>query len=165
MVPLVGWHKTNFDGASRGNRGIASSGGMFRNYRGFVRGCFSLTLGVNSAIYVEMMAFMVAVEIMTHKKWCLLWLESNSMILVDKVFKRSDHAPWRNKMRWRNFLETIARHRFFITYIYREGNKVAHGVPNETFSLDDFTWWYRVLEAGKSFYFKNICGMVEYRIF
>lgn len=43
--PPPGWMKVNTDGCSRGQPGPSSCGGIFRNCRGFVHGCFELSLG------------------------------------------------------------------------------------------------------------------------
>ena len=42
--PLPNWIKVNFDGAARGAPGMAGSGGVFRDCRGFVKGCFAFLL-------------------------------------------------------------------------------------------------------------------------
>lgn len=44
---------------------MASCGGVSRNYRGFARGCYAnaMPLGVNNVLFAELMAFMLAVEI------------------------------------------------------------------------------------------------------
>lgn len=40
VVPLLGWLKVNMDGAAAGALSLASYGGNFQTYRGFVKGFF-----------------------------------------------------------------------------------------------------------------------------
>lgn len=164
VPPPIGWHKANFDGAARGSPGISTCGGIFRNHRGFVRGCFAIPLGVQSALFAEMCAFMTVVEIAAQKQWFPIWLESDSSILVEKVKKKDPEVPWQIRTRWYNCLHVLENNQYFITHIYREGNKVADAVANIAFSLDDFTWWYGVPEEAYDFYCRNINGSVEFRI-
>ncbi|KAL0291602.1 UNVERIFIED_CONTAM: putative ribonuclease H protein [Sesamum calycinum] len=51
--PPPGWMKVNTDGCSRGQPGPSSCGGIFRNCRGFVHGCFALSLGSGFAYQAE----------------------------------------------------------------------------------------------------------------
>lgn len=41
-----GWYKVNFNGYAKGSPCNVAYGGIFWNYRGFVRGCFTQPLGV-----------------------------------------------------------------------------------------------------------------------
>ncbi|KAK3230347.1 hypothetical protein Dsin_002228 [Dipteronia sinensis] len=43
--PASGWIKVNIDGATIGSLRVSGCGGIFRNYRDFVKGCFAIPLG------------------------------------------------------------------------------------------------------------------------
>ena len=43
--PAPGWIKVNTDGAALGSPGVGGCGGIFRNCRAFVKGCFAIPLG------------------------------------------------------------------------------------------------------------------------
>lgn len=52
--PSEGWIKLNTDGASRGNPGLASAGGVLRDGSGVWRGGFALNIGICSAPLAEL---------------------------------------------------------------------------------------------------------------
>ena len=54
--PPLGWIKVNTNGAAFGCLGLASSGGIFRNCKGFVHGCFAIHIGMAFAFEVELVA-------------------------------------------------------------------------------------------------------------
>ena len=64
-----GWIKVNIDGSTRGTPGHAGCGGIFRTYRGFIKGSFSYYLGINFAFEVELMGFILAIEIAYNWNW------------------------------------------------------------------------------------------------
>ncbi|KAK2662084.1 hypothetical protein Ddye_000658 [Dipteronia dyeriana] len=57
-----GWIKVNTDGSSNGSPGPSGCGGIFRNCRRFVKGCFVVPLGVMYAFEVELLAVFKAIE-------------------------------------------------------------------------------------------------------
>ncbi|KAI9166139.1 hypothetical protein LWI28_026893 [Acer negundo] len=44
-TPAPSWIKVNTDGAAMGSPGFGGCGGIFRNYRAFMKGCFAIPLG------------------------------------------------------------------------------------------------------------------------
>ncbi|KAL0297881.1 UNVERIFIED_CONTAM: putative ribonuclease H protein [Sesamum angustifolium] len=80
--PPPGWMKVNTDGCSRGQPGPSSCGGIFRNCRGFVHGCFALSLGSGFAYQAEWVGVMTAIAIAHSKGWKYLWIESDSTYVV-----------------------------------------------------------------------------------
>ncbi|KAL0307928.1 UNVERIFIED_CONTAM: Retrovirus-related Pol polyprotein from transposon RE2 [Sesamum calycinum] len=97
--PPPGWMKVNTDGCSRGQPGPSSCGGIFRNCRGFVHGCFALSLGSGFAYQAEWVGVMTAIAIAHSKGWKYLWIESDSTYAVStpiattEVLKLSDGSP------------------------------------------------------------------------
>lgn len=61
--PPPEWYKVNFNGAALGQPGRAACGGNFRVHRGFILGTYALRLGVQTAIFAELVGFIRAVEI------------------------------------------------------------------------------------------------------
>lgn len=54
VAPLAGWIKVNTDGASRGNPGLATAGGVLRDGEGNWLGGFGLNIGRCTAPLVEL---------------------------------------------------------------------------------------------------------------
>ncbi|CAJ2678215.1 unnamed protein product [Trifolium pratense] len=76
--PTHFWVKCNSDGAALGTPGLASCGGLFRNSSAEFLGAFAENLGVNNALYAELVGAMKAIEIAFSRQWYNLWLESDS---------------------------------------------------------------------------------------
>jgi hypothetical protein len=80
--PLMNWYKCNIDGASNGNPGNASCGGIFRNFASdFIYG-FAEPIGIASSFVAEICGAMRAIEIVFQNNWTHLWLESDSSLVV-----------------------------------------------------------------------------------
>ena len=93
-LPPPGWTKVNIDGSVRGAPGRSGCGGIFRTCKGFVKGCFSVGLGIRFSFEAELFGFMIALEI-THKfSWNYLWLETDSSYVVLFVKNNSHKVPW-----------------------------------------------------------------------
>lgn len=67
-MPPSGWTKVNIDGATRWQPGEASCGGIYRMYRGFMKGSFALPLGTQTVIFAEIIGFITALELADMKK-------------------------------------------------------------------------------------------------
>lgn len=68
-TPSPGWIKCNTDGNALGAPGSATCGGVFRNSRGFVQGCFSVNMGIAFAFEAELLAVILAIEAAAERKW------------------------------------------------------------------------------------------------
>ena len=80
-LPPSGWTKVNIDGVARGSPGKAGCGGIFRTCRWFIKGCFSLILGIRLAFEAKVMGFILAIEFAYKSKWKNLWVETDSHTL------------------------------------------------------------------------------------
>lgn len=78
LPTLCGWFKCNTDGVARVSLGHAAAGGIFRDYRGAILGCFSSYFGISIALHTELNAAVIAIEIAYQKGWLKLWLECDS---------------------------------------------------------------------------------------
>ena len=138
--PIFNWIKCNIDGASIGNLGISSCGGIFRNSNFDFLGAFASNLGLNNSLNAELTGAMFAIEIAYQKNWRYLWIEPDSM-LVTLAFKSSKLVPWHLQNRWDNCIHVISSMDFMVTHIYREGNHCADKLANIGLSSQSFTWW------------------------
>jgi len=94
--PVFNWIKCNVDGASEGNPGPASCGGIYRDKNGAFMGAFAYNLGISNSLFAELNGAMYAIELACQKGWNNLWLETDST-LVTLAFKSSDIVPWQLK--------------------------------------------------------------------
>ncbi|CAJ2652437.1 unnamed protein product [Trifolium pratense] len=139
--PLLNWIKCNIDGASCGNLGNASCGGIFRNHEAdFIYG-FAEPLGVASSVFAELCGAMRAIEIAYQKNWRSLWLESDSTIVVSTFNNPSKPVSWALRNRWKNVLFMISQMNCIVTHIFREGNQVADLMANHGLSLNSIVYW------------------------
>ncbi|GAU35943.1 hypothetical protein TSUD_394910 [Trifolium subterraneum] len=139
--PLLNWIKVNIDGASCGNPGNASCGGVFRNYNADFMFAFVDPLGVETSYFAELCGAMKAIEIAFDKNWLNLWVETDSSLVVAAFNNPSKPVAWPLRNRWRNVLFMLNHMNCMVTHIYREGNKVADLIANHGLSLSASTSW------------------------
>ena len=60
--PLPGWIKVNTNGGAFGSSGFAGSAGLFSTYRGFVKGCFAIPIGIAYAFEDELATAIHAIQ-------------------------------------------------------------------------------------------------------
>ncbi|KAK2367484.1 serum response factor protein A [Trifolium repens] len=63
MPPSLNWIKCNTDGASSGNPGLASCGGVFRDHNADFLLAFAEPLGIASSYFAELSGVIKAIEI------------------------------------------------------------------------------------------------------
>ncbi|KAL9290881.1 putative ribonuclease H domain, reverse transcriptase zinc-binding domain-containing protein [Arabidopsis thaliana] len=71
--PMEGWYKINTDGASRGNPGLASAGGVLRNSAGAWCGGFAVNIGRCSAPLAELWGVYYGLYMAWSWKWIRRW--------------------------------------------------------------------------------------------
>ncbi|GAU17935.1 hypothetical protein TSUD_330600 [Trifolium subterraneum] len=92
--PGADWLKCNIDGASNGNPGLSSCGGIFRNSSSdFVYG-FAEHLGVATSFYAELCGAMRAIDLAFQFHWHNVWLETDSVLVVSAFNKPTALVPW-----------------------------------------------------------------------
>ena len=161
--PVLNWVKCNTDGASIGNPGISACGGLFRNANSEFLGAFAINIGLSSALLAELIGAMVAIEVAYHKGWHSIWLETDSM-LVFQAFKSSKIIPWSLKNRWDNCLHLLSSMNFFVTHIYREGNKCADILANVGLSIASYSWFSQAPPEINLDFVKNKLGFPNFRV-
>ncbi|XP_050222822.1 uncharacterized protein LOC126672915 [Mercurialis annua] len=139
--PPTGWIKVNTDGSALGAPGPAGGGGIFRNTRGFCQGCFALHLGCSFAFMAEIEAAIYAVLKASEMGFQFVWLECDSIYVVN-LFKRRDmQIPWKLRLRWIACLKYINSIQFVVSHIFREGNAVADDLARHGALNNGVFWW------------------------
>lgn len=125
VVKQVDWHhpfpgcvKCNTDGAAKGSPGFSGCGGLFRDYIGSILGCFSHHVGISYSLNADLMAAMIAIETAYQKGCHTLWLEYDSLLVV-QAFSKFNIVPWPLRNQWRNCLHIYKLLNFAVTHIYR----------------------------------------------
>ncbi|XP_019451753.1 PREDICTED: uncharacterized protein LOC109353847 [Lupinus angustifolius] len=139
--PQWNWTKANTDGAAHGNPGPAGGGGIFRDHNADFIYAFANFLNVHNAIHAELHSAMKAVDIAFKKGWHNLWLESDSMLVLD-IFSGNSKAPWKLSNDWQICKSKIAQMNFKISHIYREGNVCADKLASYDISSHTNSIWF-----------------------
>jgi ribonuclease HI len=162
--PLLNWVKCNIDGASHGNPGPASCGGVFRNYQANFLYAFAKPLGFASSYHAELCGAMQAVDIAFCRNWKNLWLETDSTLVVLAFKSNPQLIPWALRNRWKNVLVKVSSLNFRVTHICREGNQVADLFANHGLSLNSLTCWSVPPLFSQDFLLKNKLGLPSFRV-
>jgi ribonuclease HI len=162
--PLLNWIKCNIDGASHGNPGPASWGGVFRNYQANFLYAFAEPLGFASSYHAELCGAMQAVDIAFCRNWKNLWLETDSTLVVLAFNSNPQLIPWALRNRWKNVLVKVSSFNFRVTHICREGNQVADLFANHGLSLNSLTCWSVPPLFSQDFLLKNKLGLPSFRV-
>ncbi|CAJ2636465.1 unnamed protein product [Trifolium pratense] len=160
--PLYNWVKCNTDGSALGSPGLASCGGIFRDYTATFLGGFSINIGNSYALHAELIGVMSAIEIAHSKGWNNLWIESDSQ-LVNLAFKSAHIVPWKLRNRWFNCLTLTKTMHFRATHIYREGNCCADRMVALGINVNGFYWWDNVSPSVQGDYISNLMGLPSFR--
>ncbi|KAL5807591.1 hypothetical protein ACOSQ3_030478 [Xanthoceras sorbifolium] len=117
------------DGSSSGAPGHSSGGGIFCNCRGFVKGCFS------SSFEAELLAVIKAINYAHIVGLMSLWIECDSIFMVNLLQTRSALVPWKHLASWRRCLHYLSSMNIQVTHVYREGNQVTDCLASHDHSL------------------------------
>ncbi|KAK3225743.1 hypothetical protein Dsin_005605 [Dipteronia sinensis] len=139
--PAPGWIKVNTDGAALSSPGVGGCGGVFRNCRAFVKGCFAVPLGQVFAFEAELLAASMAINFAWQNGWHRIWLESDSSYVVQLLSSRSKQVPWRIRQAWQRCIYQISMMEFQVSHIFREGNQVADALFKHALGLEVDSWW------------------------
>ncbi|KAG7578577.1 Ribonuclease H domain [Arabidopsis thaliana x Arabidopsis arenosa] len=135
VAPSEGWFKLNTDGASRGNPGLATAGGVLRDGDGAWRGGFALNIGQCTALLAEFWRVYYGLYIAWERGIRRLEVEVDSKLVVG--FLRtgvSERHPLSFLVRLCHGFVTkdwIVR----FSHVYREANRLADGLANYAFTL------------------------------
>ncbi|XP_057775250.1 uncharacterized protein LOC130994229 [Salvia miltiorrhiza] len=123
--PAYLWLKANSDGSAMEAPGRIYAGGVFRDWRGFVRGCFHVEGGLGFAFEAELLRVISAIQLAHRWGWNKLWFEADSSYVVHILSTKSTRVPWRFKAIWNQALLLLERIDYRISHIFREGNVPA----------------------------------------
>jgi ribonuclease HI len=161
--PLPSWLKCNIDGASHGNPGASSCGGVFRDMHANFVFAFAEPLGHANSYYAELCGAMRAIEIAYNNDWSHLWLESDSSLVVGAFGRHVNNIPWSLRTRWKNMKTMLRKVTCIVTHICREGNHVADALANHGLSLLGFYTWSDPPDLVKDFLLRNKNGLPNFR--
>ncbi|CAL0318467.1 unnamed protein product [Lupinus luteus] len=136
--------KINTDGAGRGNPGPSAGGGIFRDHEGHTLACFACFYGCHNALFVELSAAMMAINLAHQKSWFNIWLECDSMIVVD-IFNGKANPPWQLLNKWNHCKRLLSSFTWKVSHVYREGNTCADKLANYGLSITSSTCWDNAL--------------------
>ncbi|KAG7599981.1 Reverse transcriptase zinc-binding domain [Arabidopsis suecica] len=164
VMPTDGWIKLNTDGASHGNLGLATAGGVLRDGYGDWCGGFSLNIGRCTAPLAELWGVYYGLYIAWEKKITRLELEVDSQLVVGFLKTGvSEMHPLSFLVRLcHDFLsrDWIVR----ISHVYREANRLADGLANYTFSLSNgFHFFDAVPNDVDSLFMDDVIGSTRPR--
>nr|ABW81175.1 non-LTR retrotransposon transposase [Arabidopsis cebennensis] len=135
VKPAEGWLKLNTDGASKGNPGLATAGGILRQQDGSWIGGFAVNIGICSAPLAELWRVYYGLYIAWERKITRLEVEVDSELVVGFLTTWiSDSHPLSFLVRLcYGFIsrDWIVR----ISHVYREANRLADGLANYASSL------------------------------
>ncbi|KAG7579838.1 Ribonuclease H domain [Arabidopsis thaliana x Arabidopsis arenosa] len=133
--PEEGWVKVNTDGASHGNPGLATAGGVIRDGEGNWCGGFAVKIGICSAPLAELWGVYYGLYLAWERRATRVELEVDSELVVGFLKTGvSDSHPLSFLVRLcYGFIskDWIVR----ISHVYREANRLADGLANYAFSL------------------------------
>ncbi|XP_057774946.1 uncharacterized protein LOC130993927 [Salvia miltiorrhiza] len=144
--PVGQWIKVNTDGSAAGSPGAIAAGTVFRDKFGWVRGCFHLKCGRGYAFEAELYAVITAITIAHARGWMFLWIEADSMYVVNLLSSRARDVPWRFVASWNRTLNLLMDMQIMVSHIYREGNAAADIMANLDRSEG---WWPHAIDDVK----------------
>ncbi|CAA7029674.1 unnamed protein product [Microthlaspi erraticum] len=134
-APAAEWFKLNTDGASQGNPGLATAGGVLRDGDGRWCSGFALNIGRCSAPLAELWGVYYGLMMAWEKQIPRLVLEVDLEVVVGFLMKgiQNSHPL--------SFLVRLC-HGFLskdwlvrVTHVFHEANRLADGLANHAFSL------------------------------
>ncbi|KAK2429733.1 hypothetical protein QL285_028147 [Trifolium repens] len=161
--PLLNWYKCNVDGASQGNPGNASCGGIFRDSAADFVQAFAEPLGIVTSYFAELNGAMRAIEIAFHHGWHNLWLETDSSLVVAAFSNPNNLVSWRLRSRWTNVLTMLRQMNFMVTHIFREGNQAADLLANHGLNLTSIIYWHHTPSFLCPYINNNKLGIPSFR--
>ncbi|KAL8507325.1 hypothetical protein ACS0TY_018025 [Phlomoides rotata] len=89
----AGWHKVNVDGNAPFSPGPIFVGDIFRNSRGFFVAGFTKAVGWGFPLEAELAAILHAILFTIDYSWHSLWVESDSILVIQTLQKRIQIVP------------------------------------------------------------------------
>ena len=129
--PPIGWHKLNFDGAARGNPGMAGIGCIINNDAGKWIAKLAAPLSPTTNNLAELEALDQGLLLCYKLGLSKIIIEGDSQITLNAIRKR-DTPNWVLNSKLREVLVHLDRFEDYqIGHIFREGNRIADGLANK----------------------------------
>lgn len=131
LLPPEGWHKANFDGASKGNPGPSGCGGVIRNCNRDGLVAFSMPLDIQTNHVAKARASCESVKEAYEKGVKNLWLEGDSKDIVDCI-KGLTQESWTISNiieETRDYLSKFEKGH--ISHVFQEANPMADWLAND----------------------------------
>ncbi|CAA7042099.1 unnamed protein product [Microthlaspi erraticum] len=162
--PSVGWMKLDTDGASRGNPGAATAGGVLRNGNGQWCGGFALNIGRCTAPLAELWGVYYELCIAWEKQVRRLEVEIDSLMVVGFLtIGISDTHPLSFLVHLcHGFISKDWEVRFL--HVYREANHLADGLATYAFSLPSGLHVFDLVPPDLATVLRDdVCGVAQSR--
>ena len=129
--PPPGWHKLNFDGAARGNPGIAGVGCILNDENGKWVAKLAVPLPPTSNNVVEFEALEKGLQLSHKLKLRKIHIEGDSQVVLNAI--RHKKTPnWILNSKLQEVLILLEQfEEVNISHIYREGNLLADELANK----------------------------------
>jgi ribonuclease HI len=162
--PVGNWIKCNIDGASNGNPGLSSCGGIFRDNEANFIYAFAEPLGTSTSYVAELCGAMRALEIAFQKHWQHLWIETDSMLVVEAFKNPNKPVAWQLSNRWKNAMFMFKQLNCVVSHIYREANQPADSLANHGLSINTFVFWENTPWFLSEYVNRNKLGIPSFRL-
>ncbi|CAL0316428.1 unnamed protein product [Lupinus luteus] len=83
---------------------------------------------------------MMAINLAHQKSWFNIWLECDSMIVVD-IFNGKTNPPWQLLNKWNHCKRLLSSFTWKVSHVYREDNTCADKLANYGLSITSSTCW------------------------
>jgi ribonuclease HI len=137
--PPPGFHKLNFDGASRNNPGPAGFGAVLRDHMGKITFLIAGSLGENTNNAAELSSLVKGLQMAVQMQHTRLIIEGDSQIIIQLATRiLNGQPPWRTSPSWRllglleEFKDIINPNLILIpSHVRRDANRVADHLANK----------------------------------
>lgn len=163
LPPHHSWIKINTNGMALGSPGLAAIGGIFRNSRGFSKGCFCKNIGIQNAFVAELTAFITAVNLAWQNNWFQVWFEMDSKAVVDCIQNYNFKPPWQLINSWANCQNKLKQMQHYISHVYREGNQAADYLSKMGLKYTNLKWWNAFPQQLSTYLAHDYANLPNYR--
>lgn len=155
--PPNDWIKANFDGAAKGNPGVAGCGGVIRDSFGNFIGATTSPLGSQTNHLAEAAGAFHIINLAQSLNIKHLWLEGDSKNIIDYLKEKS--PPSSTIKSWIEEAKlTLAKfEKVKISHAYRESNAVVNFFSNEGVKSKEVRTWLNTNDLNS-----NVCALINY---
>ncbi|KAL8547616.1 hypothetical protein ACS0TY_007078 [Phlomoides rotata] len=98
-----------------------------------------MTHDIGFAFEAELVIALHAIEITNVKGWRDLWIECDSIYIVQMLRAKDPDTPWRLILSWHRARKLLQGMRVVGSHIYREDNATTNMLMREP--VHGFKWW------------------------